>query len=356
MRQLDVNIKNSPYAILIDPGLRRRIGALIQGAGHGGDIAVVTNPTVGALYADDVLGSLSDAGLSATLAEVPDGEQYKRLDTIHGLYRQFLAAGIDRTGLVLALGGGVVGDMAGFAAATYLRGIPFVQMPTTLLAMVDASVGGKTGVDLDEGKNLVGAFHQPRMVAIDPEVLATLPSDELACGMAEVVKHGLIGDPALFERLEEAPPEDFAALVAQAVKVKVDVVERDPLEKGERALLNLGHTFAHAFELVSDYAVKHGAAVGVGLAAATEMAALLGECDAGLVERVERALRAQHLETRLPGFAVDAVTDAMKHDKKRSKKRLRFIIPNAPGRCRIIEEVPRDVIRAAVARVVEKGA
>jgi 3-dehydroquinate synthase len=356
MIQIEVNIRNSPYTIFIADRLKSEIGPLIRDRlSHQGDVAVVTNPTVGALYAEPVLESLKSAGYAAALAEVPDGEQHKRLDTVAALYNRFLEAGLDRKGLVVALGGGVVGDMAGFAAATYLRGVPFVQMPTTLLAMVDASVGGKTGVDLDAGKNLVGAFYQPRMVVIDPTVLSTLPSDELACGMAEVVKHGLIGNPELFELLEKSPPTDFAALVNDAVRVKVDVVERDPLEQGERALLNLGHTFGHAFELLSDYTLKHGAAVGLGLVAATKMAAILGECDASLVERVERVLAVQNLKTRIAGYDVDQVALAMKHDKKRSKKRIRFVIPNRPGRCRILEEASEELIRASVAWVVENG-
>jgi len=356
MNRINVNIKGAPYVIQVGRGLRRGLGALLRDQlAFSGDIAVVTNPTVGALYAEPVLAGLADAGYSTAVAEVPDGEEHKRLDTITALYRRFLEAGLDRGGLVVALGGGVVGDMAGFAAATYLRGVPFVQMPTTLLAMVDASVGGKTGVDLDEGKNLVGAFHQPRMVVIDPEVLSTLPEDELACGMAEVVKHGLIGAPALFEQLEQGPPSDFEALVLDAVRVKVGVVERDPLERGERALLNLGHTFAHAFELVSDFAVKHGAAVGVGLVAAAKLAAVLGECGEDLVARVARAVRTQNLATRLPGFGVDEVLEAMRHDKKRTKKHLRFIIPAAPGRCRIAEAVADDAVRTAVAWVVANG-
>lgn len=357
MPQINVNIKQSPYDIRIDNGLRHQTGRLFRDTlGHNGDVVVVTNPTVGALYAEPVMASLREAGITADLAEVPDGEQYKRLDTITSLYHRFLETRLDRSGMVLALGGGVIGDMAGFAAASYLRGVPFVQMPTTLLAMVDASVGGKTGVDLEAGKNLVGAFHQPRMVIIDPEVLSTLPKEELAGGMAEVIKHGIIGDPALFDALEKARPENFVALVDQAVRVKVGVVERDPLEHGERALLNLGHTFAHAFELVSDYAIKHGHAVGIGLAAAAKLAEILGECDAALVDRVERVLETQSLDTRLSGFGVDAIIDAMRHDKKRSKKRLRFIIPKAPGQCRIIEQPPEDAVRAAVSWVMGNGA
>ena len=198
---------------------------------------------------------------------------------MHRLYEAFLEGGLDRNGAVIALGGGVIGDLAGFAAATYLRGVAFVQAPTSLLAMVDASVGGKTGVDLPAGKNLVGAFKQPRFVAIDTDVLDTLPAAEFRSGLAEVIKHGIIGAPDLFAQLEGDGPASVAHLVASAVRVKISVVEEDPFETGRRAVLNLGHTFGHAIELVSDYSVRHGEGVALGLIAAAELSHATGNCD-----------------------------------------------------------------------------
>ncbi len=189
------------------------------------------------------------------------------------------------------LGGGVIGDMAGFAAATYLRGVPFVQLPTSLLAMVDASVGGKTGVDLPQGKNLVGAFKQPQVVIMDTAVLSTLPSDEFRSGLAEIVKHGIIGAPKLFVQLENEGPINLVQLVADAVRVKIEVVEEDPFERGRRAVLNLGHTFGHALELVSEYTLRHGEAVAIGMVAAADMAAELGRCEPALAERHHAADR-----------------------------------------------------------------
>jgi 3-dehydroquinate synthase len=356
MKKIEVNIKGNPYPILIERGLRASVGRLLKTyLSEGGDAAVVTNPTVGAHYTDVVIQSIEAAKISCHVAEVQDGEQYKTLATISDLYDQFLSFGLDRKSLVVALGGGVVGDMTGFAAATYLRGIPFVQMPTTLLSMVDASVGGKTGVDLPQGKNLVGAFNQPKMVLIDPEVLDTLERAELSAGMAEVIKHGLIGNAALFDRLESSAPSDFEDLVCDAVQVKVAVVSRDPLEQGERALLNLGHTFGHAFELVSNYDIKHGVAVGVGLVAAARMGVELGDCDPSLVSRIKRALKQQNLPSSLMGYAVQDVVNAMKHDKKRAKKHHRFIVPIAPGRCEIREDPPLDVIIRSVEEVLTPG-
>ena len=357
MKKIDVNIKGSPYAIIIGKGALMLLGdQLRQLFNNAADVTVVTNPTVGEHYLAAATAKIEQAGYSCFEVVVRDGEQYKTLSTISDIYHGLLKAGMDRKGVLVALGGGVVGDMTGFAAATYLRGIPFVQIPTTLLAMVDASVGGKTGVDLPQGKNLVGAFHQPKAVIIDPEVLRTLAPEELASGMAEVIKHGLIGNPALFDSLEKAPQADFESLIADAVQVKVDVVSRDPLEQGERALLNLGHTFGHAFELVSDYQIKHGMAVGVGLVAAAHLATALGEGDPGLAARIVNALRQQNLPTHFSGFNVNEVLDAMKHDKKRARKRHRFVIPLEPGRCEIREDPPVNAIEHAVARVIQEGA
>ncbi len=206
------------------------------------------------------------------------------------MYDDLVAAGIDRSGIVVALGGGVVGDMAGFAAATYLRGIRFVQIPTTLLAMVDSSIGGKTGVDLPQGKNLVGAFKQPELVVVDPDVLSTLPSAEFRNGLGEVVKHGIISDPVLFAQLQADGPESLESMLARALRVKIGVVERDPFEQGERAHLNLGHTFAHAFEQVSRYAIPHGQAVSVGLMASAHLSVISGHCQPDLPARIEDVL------------------------------------------------------------------
>jgi 3-dehydroquinate synthase len=263
-----------------------------------------------------------------------------------------VAAGLDRQSAVIAVGGGVIGDMAGFAAATYLRGVPFVQVPTSLLAMVDASVGGKTGVDLPQGKNLVGAFKQPVAVLMDMATLSTLPSDEFRAGLAEVVKHGVIGAPRLFTQLEEEGPVNLLQLVADAVRVKVRIVELDPYERNVRAHLNLGHTFGHAIEQVSQYSVRHGEAVAVGMVAAANMAVELGRCDTALAERIYTLLDRLGLPVSVSGYSVEAIRAAMAQDKKRSGKKLRFIIPQALGDVVMIDDPGEAIVRRAIQSVV----
>ncbi|RME60804.1 MAG: bifunctional shikimate kinase/3-dehydroquinate synthase, partial [Caldilineae bacterium] len=265
MTRIPVPTPTGGYDICIREGLLAEAGRLLGNRGLApGKAAIVSNPAIAAHYGEAVAGSLAAAGYEPVICTVPEGEAHKTLASIRALYDQFLAAGLDRRSPVIGLGGGVIGDMAGFAAATYLRGVPFVQIPTSLLAMVDASVGGKTGVDLPQGKNLVGAFKQPEAVIIDPAVMATLPGEEFRAGLAEVVKHGIIGAPRLFRELEAAGPANLTQLVADAVRVKVEVVTEDPFEQGRRATLNLGHTFGHAIELVSQFQVRHGEAVALG--------------------------------------------------------------------------------------------
>lgn len=333
------------YDIVIGDGLLVELGAALVAAGlRPGRCAVVTNPAVRTAHAGRLVQGLCEAGFEPTVAEIPEGEAHKTVATVASLYEAFVDAGLDRRSPVIALGGGVVGDVAGFAAATYLRGVPFVQAPTSLLAMVDASVGGKTGVDLPQGKNLVGAFKQPDLVIVDLETLRTLPSDEFRAGLAEVVKHGMIGDPGLFEALESregglTPPLRLADLVARAVRVKVAVVEEDPFEQGRRAVLNLGHTFGHALEVLSDFRLRHGEGVAIGLALATRLAALTRVCDMALIERVETLLARLELPTRVPGFAPEDVLAAMATDKKRVGSRLRFVLPRAVGDVDVFEAV-----------------
>ncbi len=357
------------YNILIGDGLLADLGQAMIGAGlRPGRCAVVSQPAVAAAHAGRLVAGLAEAGFHAAVVEMPDGEAHKTLATAAGLYDAFVAAGLDRRSPVIALGGGVVGDVAGFAAASYLRGVPFVQVPTSLLAMVDASVGGKTGVDLPQGKNLVGAFKQPALVAIDLETLKTLPSDEFRSGLAEVVKHGMIGDPGLFEAMEgrrsevsspvpanapdpmggETPPLQLPDLIARAVRVKAAVVQEDPFEQGRRAVLNLGHTFGHAFETLSGYQLRHGEAVSIGLAAATRLAARLDLCDPALVGRVEGLLKRLDLPARAGGVAPEQVLAAMATDKKRVGRRLRFVLPRAIGDVAVFDDVPDDDVLAVL--------
>ncbi|MCP5097508.1 MAG: 3-dehydroquinate synthase [Chloroflexi bacterium] len=317
-----------------------------------GTIAVVTDSNVGPLYASQI----SDADCIITL---PAGEKYKTLASVATIYDELLANGFDRKGTIVALGGGVIGDMAGFAAASYMRGIGFVQCPTSLLAMVDASVGGKTGVDLPQGKNLVGAFKQPTAVLADINTLPTMPPAELASGMAEIVKHGLITNPDLLARLES---EQWAvgsgqwaawqSLVADAIQVKRDVVQEDPFEHGRRALLNLGHTFGHAIEQVSGYAVRHGEGVAMGLVAAANLSASLEYCDPALQTRIESILGQLSLPTRIPAHLTpEDLYTAMGSDKKKAAGQLRFILLRDVADVFIDGEVEKTAVLAALKRV-----
>jgi 3-dehydroquinate synthase len=296
------------------------------------------------LHADRLLDSLRSAGLAPFLCTIPDGEQHKTLDTLASLYDQFVTGRLDRSGAVLALGGGVVCDVAGFAAATFMRGLPVIQIPTTLLAMVDASVGGKTAVDLPQGKNLVGAFKQPALVLIDPSVLDTLPAEEIASGMAELIKHGVLADAELFQELVSDMPPAWTRQIARSLLVKIDVVEQDPFERGQRAVLNLGHTTGHALEQLSGYRMRHGEAVSIGMVVAAEIAVALNKAATNLPEQIARVLTAHHLPTRCPPFAAETIWEAMQHDKKKQGQTLRWVLPCQIGRVEIVNGVPRETV------------
>jgi 3-dehydroquinate synthase len=350
MNILTVTHPGGQYPIYLGQGSLAQTGQLLAEAGFKGRCALVTNETVGRHHAEAVLVGLRQTGFSPTRLDLPDGEQFKTLATVAELYQELVAAGLDRRSPIIALGGGVLGDTAGFAAASYLRGVPLVQIPTTLLAMVDSSVGGKTGVDLPQGKNLVGAFKQPELVMIDPAVLTTLPDEEWRAGLAEVVKHGVIDDPELFASLERADYE-LTWLLERAIRVKIRVVEADPFEQGRRAVLNLGHTFGHAFEQLSDFALRHGYGVAIGLVCAARLATHLGYCAGSTTERIITLLERLRLPTRLPPHSPDAVWAAMATDKKRQGNRLRFILPRAIGQVDIFPDVAEADVKAILGAV-----
>jgi 3-dehydroquinate synthase len=334
MAEIVVNTPNGGnYPIRIECGLLIQLEDTVENA------VVITNTTLAPLYAPHFA--------DYPLLTMEDGERYKNLDTVRDLYTKMIDAGADRHTSVVAFGGGVVGDTAGFVAATYMRGVPLVQMPSSLLAMVDSSVGGKVGVDLPQGKNLVGAFKQPELVLIDPDVLETLPDDEWRNGMAEVIKHGLLADEALLEP-EVWSRQRATELIARAVQVKVDVVQRDPYERGERAHLNLGHTFAHAIERVTGYAWAHGEAVGFGLLAAAALSYRLGMCDPALVERVAALLQQVGLPRRADGLDPQAIVDAMATDKKWQGGRSRFVLLRAIGQPEIVRDVDNETVLAVL--------
>jgi 3-dehydroquinate synthase len=331
------------YDVLAQAGALQQIGMMLKSRGLNGPTLVVSDTNIAPLYAEQVMDSLRAAGYATSQLVIPAGEAFKNLETVAALWRGFLEAGLDRKSTVIALGGGVVGDLAGFAAATFMRGCNWAAVPTTLLAMVDASMGGKTGFDLPEGKNLVGSFHPPRLVLADPQVLATLPDRELRAGLAEVVKHGVIADPELFELCAqgwEVVHVQLPEVVRRAMAVKVRVIEADPYEQGIRAALNLGHTIGHAVELVSGFQLLHGEAVAIGTAAEARLAERLAVAGPGLAERITETLSALGLPVEIPPEMDRAdLIRAMRVDKKKSAGVVRFALPVRIGEVKVGVEV-----------------
>ncbi len=327
-----------PYDVVIQTGLLDRVGELSAPFLPGRTAALITDSTVGPLYGERTQSSLEQAGFQVCRLVLPAGEQTKCL-TCLGETLEFLASNrLTRTDTVFALGGGVVGDLAGFASAVYLRGIRYVQIPTTLLAAVDSSVGGKTAIDLSAGKNLAGAFHQPSAVLCDPSLLATLPAETISDGCAEVIKYALLAGEPLRTLLSDPAKADWERIIACCVAVKRDLVEKDELDLGERMLLNLGHTFGHAIEQASALTVTHGKAVAIGMAAASRLSAALGLCDPSLPSEVADLLTRYGLPTESP-YPPSRLLPAMGTDKKRAGQVLRLVLPEKFGKC-ILRETP----------------
>ena len=362
MQIIEVRLDRRSYPILIGSALADQPAACgrLQTVVAGRATWLVSDSRVAPLYGEAIHQRLRTAGAasSALLQAFPAGEESKTLATVEQLYHRAVAAGVDRRALVVAAGGGVVGDLAGFFAATWLRGLEFIQVPTTLLAMVDSSVGGKVGVDLPEGKNLVGAFHQPRLVWIDLEVLKTLPVREWKCGLSEIVKYGVILDAALFTRLEsaaDAAPASWGSawdtIVARCCELKAQVVAEDETETGLRAILNYGHTFGHAVESLGGYSrFNHGEAIAIGMGMAADLAVTMGLCAAELRDRQDALLLCLGLPTRIAAgeFRADAILAAMMHDKKTLSGKLRLVLPRALGRVELITVTEPERVRNSI--------
>ena len=332
------------YEVTIAAGALEHAGDIIVRAAPAHHYAIVSDPNVAPLYVERVRAALAAAapGVAMSLLLVPPGEEHKTRELWAHLTDELLAAGAGRDTTIVALGGGVVGDLAGFVAATYMRGIPVVQLPTTLLAMVDASVGGKTGVDTPAGKNLVGAFHPPAAVVADPDTLATLPIRELRAGSAEIIKHGIVADAryfddviALLPRLtadDASIPPEIAAIIARSVEIKAAVVAADEREHGRRKILNFGHTLGHAIEMVSGYSLLHGEAVAIGMSLEGELAERIGVAERGTAGRVRAAIAAAGLPTVAPlGMDPAEVLAATRNDKKARRGRVEYALPSAIG-------------------------
>ena len=362
MHVIDVNIPQQAYKIAIAASGLDRLGELMGELNLGKKVLLVSNPAIFKQYGERAIASLQAADFDASGCILPAGEQYKTLTSVQKIYNAALENRLERSSTLVALGGGVIGDMTGFAAATWLRGINFVQVPTSLLAMVDASIGGKTGVNHPQGKNLIGAFHQPRLVLIDPQVLQTLPAREFRAGMAEVIKYGVIWDAELFAQMEQSKRLDqmrylgtdlLQTILSRSCQAKADVVSKDEKEAGLRAILNYGHTIGHAVESLTGYrVVNHGEAVAIGMVAAAQIAVALGMFSSEANSRQDALIQKTSLPTQLPtGIDIEAIIDTLQTDKKVKDGKVRFILPTQIGAVEITDRVPADIIRQVLQKM-----
>ena len=360
MQRIPVKLALNPYNVVIGSGSLQSLGEELLRTDRPAPrkVLVVSNPDVAAPYGETCLKSLRDSGYEPELLVIEAGEDQKHLDTVSKIHDAAHRLRLERGSLMVALGGGVVGDMTGFAAATWLRGIAVVQVPTTLLAMVDAAIGGKTGVNHPGGKNLIGAFHQPKLVLIDPLTLNTLPAREFRAGMAEVIKYGVIGDPELFALLENIETlsdasglgeQNLQTILERSTQTKAEVVAADEREGGRRAILNYGHTFGHVVENLTGYGTwLHGEAVAIGMVAVGELAVLRGDWSRLDADRQRRLVQKCGLPAIWPALAQDAVLDTLQGDKKVQDGRVRFVIPSTIGSVHIASDVSSEEIRSCL--------
>ncbi|PJA80750.1 MAG: 3-dehydroquinate synthase [Nitrospirae bacterium CG_4_9_14_3_um_filter_51_5] len=346
-----VSLGDRSYQVLIQPFILSQIGRVLHEVGLSGRVGIVTNPVVNELYGRVVLRALKQAGFSPFLVVIPDGEQAKSMHWLSKILDELVTQRLERQDVVLALGGGVVGDVAGFAASVYLRGVPFVQVPTTLVAQVDSSVGGKTGVNHPIGKNLIGAFYQPRVVVVDPQALQTLPKREWVAGLAEVIKYGMIADQKFFEYLElhvdglrEQAADVIPTVIRRCCEIKAEVVGGDERESGRRRILNYGHTIGHALETWGRYRTwNHGEAVGIGMAQEAAMAQFLGMCTQELVERQRDLIQDVGLPIAMPSMTFMDLWRAMQHDKKVAKGQINCVVPTKIGEVQVVPLVRQRI-------------
>ncbi len=352
MSLLNVNLAESSYEIVIERGALASLGERCRAVGLKGVAAVITNPTVAALYGVCVISSLKTSGYPVALIEMPDGEEYKNSSTLNQIYDDLLLAGIDRSSFVVALGGGVVGDVAGYAAATWMRGLPYVQVPTTLLAQVDSSVGGKTGIDHPKGKNLIGAFYQPKLVLIDVNTLITLDPRQFCAGLGEVIKYCVVFSHQFFEYIEAniyavlaMEPNTLIEIIRRCCQMKAEVVEMDEKEAGLRAILNYGHTFGHAFEAISGYCgLLHGEAVALGMVLASKISAAEGRCSQDDVARITSLLVRSGLPVDIPEYDRQELLHAIASDKKSRSGNITFICNQGIGMYAMSHHTPEELL------------
>jgi 3-dehydroquinate synthase len=352
MQRLSIDLGERSYDILIGRGLRKRAGELLKAAFDPSRVVVITHPSINSLYGEEVMENFVAQGWATDIIEVPEGESSKNLSQAEKLYDHLLELNCDRKSVLVALGGGVIGDLVGFVAATYQRGIPFIQVPTTLLSQVDSSVGGKTAVNHPKGKNMIGVFYQPRLVVVDLETLKTLPSNEYRAGLAEIVKYGVISDASLFEFLEahckeilSLDLECLSHIIETSCAIKAAVVEKDERESRYRMILNFGHTVGHAIESLTDYSsFIHGEAVAIGMVRAAKLSHSMGKCSEEVPKRLEALLKKLGLPVEMPKLESSAVIESLYHDKKTMDHKIKFILVKEIGSIEIVDHMPEAEI------------
>ena len=351
MRKVKVALASNSYEIYVGPGLLAQTGGWLKEKGFSGKLVIITDPTVNRLYGESLGQSLAKEGFSVSTLLVTEGEEQKSLETAGKLYHELTSSYAERTTPILAVGGGVIGDLVGFVAATYLRGVPLVQIPTTLLAQVDSSIGGKVAVDHGQLKNKIGTFYQPKLVIADMDTLKTLPVEELANGLAEVIKSAAIRNKRFFTFLEEnldrikgLDEEVLEEVVFQTAKIKAEIVEKDERDSGLRNILNYGHTIGHAIESVSGFKMRHGNAVAIGMLAAAKISNKMGILDESELIRLKNVIEKADLPTEIPSLKVEEIMRAMRHDKKVLRDKVRFVLLRSIGSVFITDEVSPSLV------------
>ncbi len=353
MEVVNVRLGERSYSIYIGKGLLLECGNRIKNIKTGRKIVVITNPIVSRFYGNTLKNSLKGADFIVNFVEIPDGEEYKTINTAVEIYNRLIDIKVERESPLIALSGGVIGDITGFVAATYLRGIPYIQIPTTLLAQVDSSIGGKTAVNHPRGKNLIGAFYQPSAVFVDIDTLRTLPKEEILCGVAEIIKYGIIRDRDFFEYLEgnikkliNLDDDILIHSIKRSCEIKADVVSKDERESGLRAILNFGHTIGHAIESLTDYKkYRHGEAVAIGMVYAARLSLESGLHSDNDYERVVNLIKSAGLPTVISGLDTNAIIDSLYLDKKVKEEKIRFILMNGIGSVEIRSDITNELIR-----------
>ena len=356
MRKVRLRLGSNSYDICVGSGLLKQTGQQLKELGFGDKLVIITDPSVKSLYGNSLKQSLTSEGFKVIILEVPEGEEQKSLDTAGSLYHELSKFHAERITPILALGGGVIGDLTGFVAATYLRGVPLIQIPTTLLAQVDSSIGGKVAVNYGQLKNKIGAFYQPRLVISDITTLKTLTPRELSDGLAEIIKSAVIWDKEFFVFLEDNLDKVksladgvLEEIVLRTAKIKAEIVEKDEKDTGLRNILNYGHTVGHALESASDFKLEHGGAVAIGMLAAGRISNRMGILDKNELMRLELIIKRTDLPTEIPNFKIENIIQAMGHDKKILRGKIRFVLAKAIGSVFITDEVSLSLIKQVLA-------